>query len=64
MTRAVANWWDGVELWLTQLPFPLQVVLAIVVLVPGCWAVSAVVDRLLDVATTRVAARRLGRGGA
>lgn len=60
----MANWWDGIELWLTQLPFPMQVVLAVVVLVPGCWAVSAAVDRLLDVATTRVAARRPGRRGA
>ncbi len=33
MLRAVADWWDAVELWLTQLPFGFQVVLAVLVLV-------------------------------
>jgi hypothetical protein len=46
--RVVADWWDAVELWLTQLPFPFQVVLAGVVLLPLCWAVAAGVDRFVD----------------
>ncbi|WP_433275167.1 hypothetical protein ACQPZA_28050 [Pseudonocardia xinjiangensis] len=54
--RAVADWWDAVELWITQLPFPLQVVLAIVVVLPLCWGTSAGVDRLVD-----LAAAQLGR---
>ena len=41
VARAVADWWDAVELWLTQLPFPLQVVLAVLVLLPACWAGAA-----------------------
>lgn len=43
--RAVADWWDGVELWLTQLWFPFQVALVIVVLLPLCWVCAHVIDR-------------------
>jgi hypothetical protein len=46
--RAVADWWDAVELWLTQLPFGFQVLLAGFVLVPLCWCAAVVVDRLAD----------------
>jgi elongation factor P--beta-lysine ligase len=48
MLRAVADWWDAVELWITQLPFPMQVVLAILVVLPLCWGTAAGVDRLVD----------------
>jgi hypothetical protein len=58
MLRSIANWWDAVELWLTQLAFPLQVVLAAVVLLPLCWAVSAGLDRSVDLVAARWAARR------
>ncbi len=58
VARAIADWWDAVELWITQLAFPLQVVLAIVVLVPLCWAVSAGVDRLVDVVSEAVVPSR------
>ncbi|WP_232663010.1 hypothetical protein [Pseudonocardia sp. TRM90224] len=58
MVRAIADWWDAVELWLTQLPFPFQVLLATVVLIPLCWGVSAGVDRLLDVVSAKFPARR------
>jgi hypothetical protein len=57
VARAIADWWDAVELWITQLAFPLQVVLAIVVLVPLCWFTSAGVDRLVDVVSTRFTGR-------
>jgi hypothetical protein len=56
--RAVADWWDAVELWLTQLAFPLQVVLAAAVLLPLCWAAAAVLDRGVDAVACRWAARR------
>lgn len=42
--RALADWWDAVELWVTQLPFPFQVLLAIVVVLPACWALATLVD--------------------
>jgi hypothetical protein len=48
VVRAIVDGWDSFELWLTQLPFPLQVLLAIVVVVPLCWFVAAGVDRLVD----------------
>ncbi|MGH3709338.1 MAG: hypothetical protein ACRDRQ_14825 [Pseudonocardiaceae bacterium] len=34
---AVVQWWDGVELWLTQLGLALQVALLMLVLLPVCW---------------------------
>jgi len=46
--RSLANWWDSVELWITQLPFPFQVVLAIVVLLPLCGGVAALADKASD----------------
>jgi membrane protein required for beta-lactamase induction len=61
VVRAVADWWDAVELWLTQLPFGFQVLLATVVLVPLCWGTAVVADRVVDVAAVRIAARRAAR---
>lgn len=55
MARAIADWWDSVELWLTQLAFPFQVALAILVVVPLCWFAAAGLDRLVDLL---VASRR------
>ncbi|MBO0874406.1 MAG: hypothetical protein J2P19_13515 [Pseudonocardia sp.] len=48
MLRSLANWWDSVELWITQLPFPFQVVLAIVVLLPLCAGVAVLADKASD----------------
>ena len=61
VARAVADWWDAVELWLTQLPFPLQVLLAVLVLLPACWGGAAALDRLWE---WPPAARRRGSRGA
>ena len=58
VARAIADWWDSVELWLTQLAFPFQVLLAIVVILPLCWFVAAGVDRVVDAALARLSARR------
>ena len=55
--RAIANWWDAVELWLTQLAFPFQVALAIVIGLPLCWLAAAGIDRLVDVVIAAVNAR-------
>ncbi len=57
MVRAIVDWWDAVELWLTQLAFPFQVVLAIVVGLPLCWLAAAGIDRLVDVVIDRVTGR-------
>jgi hypothetical protein len=52
--RALVNWWDALELWLTQLAFPFQVLFAIVVLLPVCWGAAALIDRLSDVVALRL----------
>lgn len=63
VARALADSWDAVELWVTQLPFLLQVVLAVLVLVPLCWAGAAALDWVVDVAAARLPKRRpSGRG--
>ncbi|GJF05791.1 hypothetical protein [Pseudonocardia sp. D17] len=63
--RAVADWWDAVELWVTQLAFPLQVVLAAVVVLPVCAGLAILVDRVSGVVETIYdalpRANRLGR---
>ena len=48
MLRAVATWWDGVELWLTQLDFTVQVVLVVAVVGPLCWGAAAVIDTVVE----------------
>lgn len=58
VVRAIADWWDAVELWLTQLEFPFQVGLAIVVGLPLCWLAAAGIDRLVDVVVEQVSTRR------
>ncbi len=54
MWRALVNSWDALELWLTQLPFPFQVLFAIVVLLPVCWGAAILVDRVSDVIALRL----------
>ena len=44
--RELANWWDAVELWVTQLAFGFQVVLVILVVIPVCALVATGLDRL------------------
>lgn len=57
--EAAIHWWDGVELWLTQLWLPLQVALLMVVLLPVCWWVARLIDRAVDV-TSEWVRRRIG----
>ncbi len=46
--RELANRWDAFELWVTQLAFPFQVVLAVVVVLPLCWGAAGLLDRAVD----------------
>jgi len=46
--REVANRWDAVELWVTQLAFPFQVLLAVLIVLPLCWVVAGLLDRAVD----------------
>lgn len=45
----LANWWDSVDLWLTQLAFPFQFAIVIAVLGPLCVGVALAVDRCVDI---------------
>ncbi|MFD0486626.1 hypothetical protein ACFQ0O_05695 [Saccharopolyspora spinosporotrichia] len=44
----LVEWWDAAELWLVQLPYPLQVMLVLAVLVPLAWGVGWLIDRGID----------------
>jgi hypothetical protein len=57
----LANWWDSVELWVTQLAFPLQVLLAIVILLPLCAGAAVLADRCSDLLDDFVARHRSAR---
>ena len=67
MLREVANSWDAVELWVTQLAFPFQVVLAVLVVLPLCWGVAGLLDRAVDavvlLGTRRRPSRHRSRAG-
>jgi hypothetical protein len=45
--NGLADWWDGVELWLAQAWFPVQFVLVMLVVVPLCLAAAWVLDKLV-----------------
>jgi hypothetical protein len=49
----LADWWDGVQLWLTQLAFPFQFALVMAVLLPVCVAVAWAVDRAAGLVVSR-----------
>jgi len=57
----VANRWDAVELWVTQLAFPFQVLLAVLIVLPLCWGVAGLLDRAVDAVVLLGARRRPGR---
>ena len=57
---AVARWWDGVELWLTQLGLPLQVTLLMLVVLPVCWWGARGLDRAVGVIFDRFGHRYTG----
>jgi len=44
----MAEWWNGVELWVLGLAFPLQFALVIVLLAPLCLVVAWAIDRIVD----------------
>ena len=57
-----ARWWDSVELWLTGLPYVLQVSLVLVVLAVIAMVVVRVLGTLIDRVADVLDARLL-RGG-
>lgn len=45
--HAIATWWDGVELWITGLPFVPQSIVVLLVVVPAAFVLSGVFDWVL-----------------
>lgn len=52
------RWWDGVELWLTQLWLPLQFGVLMLVLLPLCWWAARVIDCAVDLTFERFGRNR------
>ncbi|SHF43069.1 hypothetical protein SAMN05444320_103615 [Streptoalloteichus hindustanus] len=50
----LTEWWDDVELWLAQLWYPFQITVVLAVLLPACWAVAWLIDRVVDRASARL----------
>ncbi|MGB3443384.1 MAG: hypothetical protein WBA97_32005 [Actinophytocola sp.] len=48
----VAEWWNGVELWVSGLAFPFQFAIVMVLLGPFCVVVAWAIDRAVDHAST------------
>lgn len=44
----LSDWWNGVELWVSGLAFPLQFALVITVLAPICLVLAWLIDRVVD----------------
>ena len=53
----VLQWWDGVELWLTQLGLAPQVALLMLVLLPAVWWAARVLDGAVGVVFERLGHR-------
>ncbi len=53
MLDAIAQWWESIELWLAQLPFPLQFGLVMAVLLLAGLGAARLIDRLVDNASSR-----------
>jgi hypothetical protein len=49
----LANWWDSVALWLSDLAFPIQFALVIAVLAPVCLVLAWGIDNAVDLVTAR-----------
>jgi hypothetical protein len=49
--QGLADWWNGVELWMAGLPFAFQFALVIAVLLPLCVIVAWLIDRIVDYAS-------------
>ncbi|MDV6012069.1 hypothetical protein [Haloechinothrix sp. LS1_15] len=45
MTESIAEWWNGVEVWIAQLWFPWQFGLMLAALLPLVIAVTWLIDR-------------------
>lgn len=49
---AILNWWDGVELWLTGLPFVVQTAVVMPVVLALAYGIAVVLDGALGWGST------------
>jgi hypothetical protein len=59
----LANWWDAVALWLTELAFPFQFAIVIAVLAPICFGLAWAIDRAVDIVSARLTRARADATG-
>lgn len=59
---AILSWWDGVELWLTGLPFVVQTAVVMPVVLALAYGIAVVLDGALGQGTAGI--RRLRRADA
>lgn len=45
--HAIASWWDGIELWITGLPFVPQSIVVLLVVVPAAFGLARIADGVL-----------------
>ncbi|MEV4317909.1 hypothetical protein [Actinocrispum sp. NPDC049592] len=50
----LSDWWNAVELWIAQLPFPAQFAVVIAVLLPVCAGGAWLIDRAVDLVGNKV----------
>lgn len=51
-SRVMADWWNGVELWVAGIAFPFQFALVVLFIGPLCVGLAWVIDRTVDHAST------------
>lgn len=54
MLHSIAGWWDGVEMWIANLPFVPQVVLMLAVMVPVSYVIATSLDRVINAVFDRL----------
>ena len=59
---SILSWWDGVELWLTGLPFVVQTAVVMPVILAIAYGAAVLLDGALGQGTAGI--RRLRRAGA
>jgi hypothetical protein len=52
--HAIASWWDGLELWIAELPFGPQVVLILGVMIPVSYLIATGLDRVVHLVLDRM----------
>jgi hypothetical protein len=52
--HAIGSWWDGLELWIAELPFGPQVVLILGVMIPVSYLIATTLDKVVHLVLDRL----------